>query len=123
MSVYFRCTVQNEAIDFINIWQTSTTLNEVFERLEDSKIWAGRVARLGNRQVCWYSGTLARYKRSGVDMSTRGVAYRFYNQLKNKGISLKSWCDMPYHCEGDVIDLNAYAAMVKSSADALRTGC
>lgn len=128
MSVYFRCTVQNEAIDFINIWQTSSSLNEVFERLEDSETWNDRVDRLGNRTHSEYDYKNQRWRtykaRKKIDMSTRTAARRFYLFLKhNKGIPLQTWGDMPYYCQGDIIDLRAYATMVKNGSESLRAVC
>ena len=116
-TAYFRCVIQQEAIAFITIWQTSASLNEVFQRLESSEVWAGRVERLGERYAPWSSCAgrgqwrKAKHKHSGVDMTTRGLAKRFYAQLVyQKGIStLTPWCHMTYHCQGDALDLNKLA--------------
>ena len=117
MAVYFRCEVQQEAIEFIKIWQTSKTRNEVFKRLEDSPIWRARVNRLGDRYAP-YSSHRARYKASGVDMSTKALAKRFHAQLfyQYRIKSLDTWGSMPWICPNDALDLDAFAQALADDA-------
>ncbi len=110
MAVYFRCEVQKEAIEFIKIWQTSKTRNEVFKRLEDSPIWRARVHRLGERWVDGYR-YLARHKNSGIDMSTKALAKRFHAQLlyQYNITALDTWGSKAWVCANDALDLKAFA--------------
>ena len=110
MADYFRCEVQREAIEFIKIWQTSKTRNEVFKRLEDSPIWCARVQRLGDRYApgTWHK---ARHKASGVDMSTKALAKRFHAQLlyQYNITALDTWGSKAWVCANDSLDLKAFA--------------
>ena len=110
MAVYFRCEVQQEAIEFIKIWQTSKTRNEVFKRLEDSPIWRARVKRLGDRYDP-YSGYRASHSRSAIDMSTKVLAKRFHAQLlyQYNITALDTWGSKAWVCANDALDLKAFA--------------
>ena len=46
-----RKLVNNEAVEFIKVWQTSHSLNEVVDRLSQSSIWQEREQRLGSQLI------------------------------------------------------------------------
>lgn len=91
--------VNNEAVEFIRVWQTSKSLNEVVDRLENSDVWLSREERLGDRLVSrWVRGRYRNVKRRQTsDFTTRNLARTFESFLRyRKGIDLKyQWweCD------------------------------
>ena len=89
--------VNNEAVEFIRIWQTSKSLNEAVERLECSDVWLNREERLGNRIVPGYS---TKKRKAQSNFTTRNLAKSFESFLRySKGIDLKyqSWeCSKEY---------------------------
>ena len=89
--------VNNEAVEFIRIWQTSKSLNEVVDRLEDSDVWLNREERLGNRIV---PGYLTKKRKTEWNFTTRNLAKSFESFLRySKGVDLKyQWweCDEEY---------------------------
>ena len=94
--------VNNEAVEFIRIWQTSKSLNEVVDRLEESDVWLNREERLGDRWVNRY--VRGRWKdvkrRETSTFTTRNLAKSFESFLRySKGVDLKyQWwvCEKEY---------------------------
>lgn len=79
-SCSIRKIVNNEAVEFIRIWQTSDNLNEVVERLKQSDIWLGREQRLGNKKAYGY---VTKKQRDFSDFTTRNLARRFERYLRH----------------------------------------
>ena len=98
--------VNNEAVDFIRIWQTSESLNEAIDRLRESDVWLNRVHRLGERQSTVYYNRRRKFDKT---FTTRNLVRSFSAWLRNhKGVNLK---ELQWVCteEYPFVDLQSLA--------------
>ena len=87
-----------EAQVYVREFLASSSRAELFDRLKHNPVWIERINRLGSERDC-YSYPRTKAQSNPNRYTTRAQAKYVHNSLRQKGVNLPLWCDVPHHPE------------------------
>ena len=93
-----------EAQVYVREFLASSSRSELFDRLKHNPVWTERLRRLSS-ELTWYTDEYAntawgpKGKVNPSRYTTKGQAKYVHNSLRQKGVNLPRWCDVPHHPE------------------------
>ena len=90
-----------EAQVYVREFLASSSRTELFDRLKHNPVWTERLERLGSELTySWrYEKWLPKAEYNPSRYTTKGQAKYVHNSLRQKGVNLPRWCDVPHHPE------------------------
>lgn len=90
-----------EAQVYVREFLASSSRAELFDRLKHNPVWTERLERLGSERIWCYraNGCIPKSKANPSRYTTKGQAKYVHNSLRQKGVNLPRWCDVPHHPE------------------------